>query len=77
MKKINKWAVEGTQYMYDVNAVEAYTAGALDMRNKIFNLIKLTEEINSDNIKQNPELTSYLLLDLADKIRNFGEEENE
>ena len=73
MNDLRKWAKAGTQYMYDVNAVEAFEAGAIDMRNRIHELIRLTDSINTDNIKADPILTSFILLELADKVKTFGE----
>ena len=77
MTKLQRWAVEGTQYMYDVNAKEAYTAGAKDMRKRVSELIRLTDQINSDNIKEDPKLASFLLLELADKVSTLGDENYE
>lgn len=74
MTKLQRWAREGTKYMYDVNVTEAYITGAKDMRMKINDLIRLTDQINSDNIKQDPRLASFLLLELADKVKTLGDE---
>ena len=74
MTKLDKWSKTGTIYMYDVNVSEAFKAGAKDMRTRIHELITLTESINSDNIKNDPRLASYLLLQLAETIKTYGDE---
>lgn len=74
MKKLDQWAVEGTQYLYDVNAVEAFKLGAQNMRERIYKLIIEKDLVNADNIKLNPELASYLLLEMGEEVRTLGDD---
>lgn len=48
-----------------------YKAGLEKMREEIYNLIILTDSINSDNIRDNPKLASFLLLELAEKVKTL------
>lgn len=75
MTKLKKLCVEATQFCYDVNAVEAAQLGAKKVRQEIYSLVKYVDEVNAENLKTNPELASFLLLELAEKIKTFGDEE--
>lgn len=58
--------------MKNINELDiAYRAGLEKMREEIYNLIILTDSINCDNIKDNPRLASFLLLELAEKVKQL------
>lgn len=74
MTKLSKMCIDATTYCYDVNVREAAELGAKKIRQEIYNLVKCMDEVNSENLKTNPELASFLLLELAEKIKTFGDE---
>lgn len=74
MKKVDTWAVNETKALFDVNVTEAYKVGFYSARRKIFDIIKEYDRINTETLKEDPGLTSYLLLELADKINTLGDE---
>ena len=75
MKELNKWAKDATYGLSDPTTVECYKLGALQMRQKVLNIIHEQEQLNSENIKNHPELANYLLLEISNLIKNLGEKE--
>lgn len=76
MKKIDKWAEEGTAYMYDISARDAVKEGMLLMRKRIYELVMEEDLIMGETLLNHPESAKYLLLELANKIKQIGEEDD-
>lgn len=55
----------------DFKVKMAYTQGKIDMRNYIVKLIKAYDETNAENIKQDPRLASFLLLELVNQLNHM------
>lgn len=74
MKNLRRWALTSLYYNPAANALDGYILGATEMRNKIYELIMLTNNTNLDNIKANPELATLALMELAQKVKTLGED---
>lgn len=46
-----------------------YETGKKETLEKVLEIISLTDKANADTIKTNPELASYLLLELTEKVQ--------
>lgn len=75
MKKLRTWAKAATSYMYDPSPTDCVESGMIQMRDRVYKLLIEQDALNAENIKTNPELASYLLLEIAEKVKNLGEEE--
>lgn len=75
MKKLTSWSNNAVRKMQDPNMTDIYESGAIEMRDRIYKMLIEEDLLNSENIKNDPRLASYLLLQLAEKVKNLGEDE--
>jgi hypothetical protein len=67
MKKLDRWALNASAFLYQENTVLGYKLGAREMREKICDLILL-----NDNLDYSKEL-----MDMVQNIQGLGEDEEE